>query len=721
MKTMRAGYRIFGIVQGVGFRPFVSRLAKKYKIYGYVKNCGGYVELLAEGDRLRPFLHDLFAFSGIISYEEFKAEDEALDEFKIIESTDGDALPPLLTPDLPLCDECERELFDKTSRRYKHPFISCAACGARYSITEKIPYDRERTTMNDFPLCEECSAEYNSLEDRRHFAQTQCCNSCGPEMFFDDLSGKAAIEKAIALLKDNKVIAIKGVGGYHLAANPFDDEAVKRLREIKKRDKKPFAVMMRDMDTVRKYCKVCDAEEKELLSLPRPIVLTTPKESNISEFVSCESDKLGVFLPYTGYQHIILEEIEALVLTSANLSDQPIIIDDEEAKTISCDGILWHNRKIITPLDDSVVSVVDEEPIIYRRARGYVPLTHRAKVEDCVFAAGGDLKACFGLSKKGNLYLSQYLGDLENSGNIERYKTEINRMSTLFEITPRRAVCDLHPGYFSTKFAEQTGLPLTKIQHHYAHTLSVMAEFNLDTAIGISFDGTGYGTDGAIWGSEFMYATRYGYERYGHIEEWEALGGDDFAKDAKKCAISALLPYGNVLNDTRFDIIRAAIHNKINVVRTTSAGRLFDAVSATLGIADYNIYEGRCAEALMRAAESTKNAVNIEMPLEDGDRQFAIRTDKLWERLIAGGDKVALARGFHIALAGVIVNGAEKIRTQTGENKVCLSGGVFQNRLLLSLAKEGLKDAGFEVYHNKKYPIGDGGLALGQLYFKEKF
>ena len=717
---MRAGYRIFGIVQGVGFRPFVSRLAKEYKIYGYVKNCGGYVELLAEGQHLRSFLHDLFAFPGIISYEEFEASAEKFTEFTIIESTEGDALPPLLTPDLPLCEDCERELFDENSRRYKHPFISCAKCGARYSITEKIPYDRERTTMAEFSLCDACDNEYNDIADRRHFAQTQCCKDCGPKMFFADLADVDAIEKAAELIKEGKVIAIKGVGGYHLAANPFDNSAILRLREIKKRDKKPFAVMMRDIEAVKKYCEVTEREEKELLSFSRPIVLLTPKNSNISKEVSCESDKLGVFLPYTGYQHMILEKTEAVVLTSANLSDNPIIIDDFEAKNIPCDGILWHNRKIITPLDDSVVAVVDEEPVIYRRARGYVPLAHPADVENTVFAAGGDLKATFGFSKKGNLYLSQYLGDLENPGNIKRYKAEIVRMSELFGIKPTRAVCDLHPGYFSTKLAEEMGIPLTKIQHHYAHTLSVMAEYNLDTAIGISFDGTGYGMDGAIWGSEFMYATRYDFKRFGHIKEWETPGGNDFAKDSKKCAVSLLLPFGNVLNDTRFDIIRAAVHNKINTVRTTSAGRLFDAVCATLGIADENTYEGRCGEALCRVAESTNLYEKIDMPLINKCDKFEIETEGLFEKLIAGGDKAELSRGFHIALAKSIVCGAEKIREQTGENKVCLSGGVFQNRLLLSLAKAGLKNAGFEVYYNKKYPIGDGGLALGQLYFKEK-
>jgi len=717
---MSVGYRIFGIVQGVGFRPFVSRLAKEYKVFGYVKNCGGYVELQAEGQRLRFFLHDLFAFPGIISYEEFETSADGFTEFKIIESTEGDKLPPLLTPDLPLCDECERELFDENSRRYKHPFISCAKCGARYSITEKIPYDRERTSMVEFPMCDTCQSEYNDIDDRRHFAQTQCCNDCGPKMFFGDIEGNDAIKKAVEFLKEGKVIAIKGVGGYQIAANPLSDEAVVRLREIKKRDKKPFAVMMRDIDTVRKYCKVSEEEEKQLLSQPRPIVLLTPEKSDISKYVSCESDKLGVFLPYTGYQHMILEQVEVIVLTSANLSNDPIIIDDDEAKKIPCDGILWHNRKIIAPLDDSVVAVVDEEPVIFRRARGYVPLIHRADTEDMVFAAGGDLKASFGLSRDGNLYLSQYLGDLENPRNIKRYKSEIERMGNLFDIKPTRAVCDLHPGYFSTKIAEQMELPLTKIQHHYAHTLAVMAEWNLNSAIGISFDGTGYGQDGAIWGSEFMHATRYGFKRLGHIKEWEMIGSDDFARDAKKCAVASLLPYGNVLNDTRFDIIRAAIHNKINTVRTTSAGRLFDAVCATLDIADKNIYEGRCGEALCRMAENTNLYANIEMPLRDKGNGFEIRTDKLWERLISGGNKAELARGFHIALAKAIVSGAGKIREETSENRICLSGGVFQNRLLLSLVKAMLKETGFEVYYNKRYPIGDGGLALGQLYFKEK-
>ncbi len=720
---MRAGYRIFGIVQGVGFRPFVARLAERYKIYGYVKNCGGYVELVTTGEDLRAFLHDLFAFSGIISATEFTPAEKEYSDFKIIESTEGDALPPLLTPDLPLCEDCERELFDKSSRRYLHPFISCAKCGARYSITQKIPYDRERTSMAEFPLCAECEGEYIDLTDRRHFAQTQCCNTCGPEVFFDNLRGIAAIEKTVEYLENGKVIAIKGVGGYHLAANPFSDNAVKKLREIKKRDKKPFAVMMKDLETAKKYCKISEEEENQLISLPRPIVLLEPKDSDISLLVAGESDKLGIFLPYTGYQHLILQKIEAIVLTSANITDEPIIIEDEKAKKIPCDGVLWHNRRIITPMDDSVVAVVDKNPIIFRRARGYVPNTIQAEVEGQVFAAGGDLKSSFGLSRGTNLYLSQYLGDLENRGNFERYKSEIARMKSLFEIEPSRAVCDLHPGYYSTKLAEGMGLPFVKVQHHFAHTLSVMAENNLDRAIGISFDGTGYGTDGAIWGGEIICAERCGFTRLGHLQEFEMLGGNDFAKDAKKCAVSALLSAGydkNLLGDPRFDIIRAALHNKINVVRTTSVGRLFDAVCATLGIADENVFEGRCGEALCRNAESASGNEAIPMPIKDTANGFMISTDTLWETLISGGETGDLARGFHIGLAEAVVQSAKRAREMCGEDKVCLSGGVFQNTLLLSLATKKLYDAGFKVYFNRLYPLGDGNIALGQLYFKEK-
>ena len=510
------------------------------------------------------------------------------------------------------------------------------------------------------------------------------------------------------------------MGGYHLAADPKNDNAVLRLRKIKRRDKKPFAVMMRDVETVRKYCNLNEVEEKTLRADARPIALLKPKESGISKFVSEESDRLGVFLPYTGYQHLILQKIDAMVLTSANLSDSPIIIADEEAKKIPCDGILSHNRKITTPLDDSVVSVIDNDPVIFRRARGYVPLTVRAEAEDGIFAAGSDLKASFGFSKGKNLYLSQYLGDLENQGNATRYEREIRRMGDLFEFLPKRVVCDLHPGFHSVRIAEKMGLPTTKIQHHFAHTLAVMAEYSLSHAIGISFDGTGYGCDGAIWGSEFIYADRYGFKRIGHLKEWEMPGGDDFAKDAKKCAIALTLPYGNLLNDPRFDIIRAALHNKINTVRTTSAGRLFDGVSAMLGICDENTYEGRCGEALCRIAESTDTAADIRLGFETFGDKFQINPAPFFERVIAKDEKASLARGFHVSLANAIVEGANFAREITGEKTVCLSGGVFQNRLLLSLAKTGLERAGFKVYYGRKYPLGDGSIALGQLYFKGK-
>lgn len=722
----RIAYRIFGIVQGVGFRPFAMRAAREHRILGHVKNCGGYVEVLAEGqeDDLRLFYRDLSSFFGVLRIEEMEAGRGECRTFEIIESSEGDALPAVISPDLPVCEDCLRELRDDGNRRFRHPFISCATCGARYSVIREIPYDRERTSMDRFPLCAACAEEYGDVSHRRHFAQTICCHDCGPELRFGPLRSDAALKAAVCTLRNGGVIAIKGVGGYHLAALPTSDLALLRLRELKVRPDKPLAVMFRDMEAVRTCCFVSEAEEALLTAPARPIVLLRRKKSEISPLVYRSSDALGAFLPYTGYQHLILDELGSLVLTSANRSGEPMVISDAAAREIPCDGVLWHEREIVTPLDDSVAAVCAGDTLLYRRARGYVPLPIRSEgVSEQVFAAGGDLKAAFGFSKGGNLYLSQYMGDLERPQNLARWKSEMMRMERLFAVSPSRAVCDLHPGYYSAQVCDTLGLPVKRLQHHFAHTLSVMAEFSLDRVIGISFDGTGYGTDGSVWGGEFLLCDRHDFRRLGHLAAFTMLGGDDAARDAKKCAVAALLSAGieeNVLQDARHPIIAAALRQGVHTVKTTSAGRLFDTVSALLGLCMENRFEGACGEAVERAARCAAHAVPIPLPLHDMGERFVIETDALFSALLSKKDPPAKARGFHIGLAQAICDGAVWARDRFGENTVALSGGVFQNRLLLELATEKLENAGFSVLWNHAVPPGDGGLALGQLYWSEE-
>lgn len=722
----RIAYRIFGVVQGVGFRPFAARMAREHEISGHVKNCGGYVEVLAEGreDDLRLFYRDLSSFFGVLRIEEMDAGSGEYHSFEIVESRAGDALPALISPDLPVCEDCLRELRDPENRRFRHPFISCAACGARYSVIREIPYDRERTSMDRFPLCPACAAEYGDISDRRHFAQTICCHECGPELRFGALRCDAALSAAVCTLRDGGVIAIKGVGGYHFAARPDCDAAISRLRALKARPDKPLAVMFRDMEAVRACCFVSEAEEALLTAAARPIVLLRRRRSAISPLVYGASDSLGAFLPYTGYQHLILDELGSLVLTSANRSGEPMVISDAAAQKIPCDGVLWHEREIVTPLDDSVAAVCAGDALLYRRARGYVPLPIRAeRVSEQVFAAGGDLKAALGFSKGGNLYLSQYLGDLERAENLARWKRERVRMERLFAVSPRRAVCDLHPGYYSAQVCGTLGLPVKRLQHHFAHTLSVMAEFSQERAIGVSFDGTGYGTDGSVWGGEFLLCDRHDFRRLGHLSAFTMLGGDDAARDAKKCAAAALLSAGieeNVLQDARHPVIAAALRQGVNTVKTTSAGRLFDVVSALLGLCMENRFEGACGEAVERAARCAVSAAPIPLPLHDLGERFVIRTDALFDALLSGRDAAELALGFHVGLAQAVCDSAMWARARFGENTVALSGGVFQNRLLLELAVSKLKDAGFSVLWNRAVPLNDGGLALGQLYWSEE-
>ena len=720
----RLACRVFGVVQGVGFRPFVAGCAKKYKISGHVKNCGGYVELLAEGRaaQLRLFTHDLSAFPGVLRIEEIPAGKEALSGFSIVPSSAGDALPPMLPPELPVCEACLRELRDPENRRYRHPFISCAACGARYSVVTDIPYDRERTSMAAFPLCAVCEKEYAALSDRRHFAQTICCHDCGPRLHFGALTDQAALSAAIAALRRGEVIAIKGVGGYHLAALPTDEGAIRWLRDYKARPDKPLAVMFRDVAAVREQCELSREEEALLCSNARPIVLLRRKNCAFSPLIWRESAYLGAFLPYTGYQHLLLDALDALVLTSANRSGEPMLFEDAKMRAVSGVPILWHEREIQTPLDDSVVAVCQDEPLVYRRARGYVPLPVQAKTGAPAFAAGGDLKASFGYSKNGNLYLSQYLGDLAVCGNMERWERERVRMARIFDLRPQYAVCDLHPGYLSAQRCAELAIPTFRVQHHFAHTLSVMAEHGCESAIGVSFDGTGYGTDGTVWGGEFLLCNRHEFRRFGHLARFLLLGGDDAARDARKSALGALYACGeteNVLHDARHPVMLAALREKINTVETSSAGRLFDAVSALLGLCMENRFEGACGEAVERAAMQARGAA-LPMPLREKNDGFDIAIDALLAALLKPGDAAEKAFGFHAGLALAVRDGAAWIRARTGENTVALSGGVFQNRLLLTLTTEALRDAGFRVLRNRTVSPGDGGLALGQLYWTKE-
>ena len=771
--------RLWGIVQGVGFRPYVAKIADRLSMKGEVLNIGGLVDITVTDTetRIDDFIATLLAEkpgpSEIVHVKRQKLPHQDFSTFTIIKSDEGDDEAAMIPADLAICPDCLRELYDKSNPRYLHPFISCQLCGPRYTIIDRIPYDRDNTSMIDFPMCDFCEGEYTDLHDRRHHAQTISCHECGPVLIWIDIAGESKsiitggdretdagiLDHAAEILKAGGVIAFKSVGGYNLVADPFNEEAVEKLREIKNRETKPFAVMFRSLDEIKQYCSVDEVEEKLLQSSARPIILLEHKlnEREAEETAGPQrrarnyedlkrSRFIGSFLPSFGAQYMLLDRISPLIFTSANPSDMPMIKDDDEMMRFceragKVDGIIANRRRINVRVDDSVVRVIDGQPQMIRRSKGYAPVplyvsagsTDDDAGEESKFsllACGGQLKNSFALTKGPFTYVSQFFGDMDTVENQQIYEENIKRMADLFRIRPQAVVCDMHPLYQPTIFAEQyakeRGLPLLKVQHHHAHVASVMAENNLEgKVIGVSFDGTGYGTDGAIWGGEFLLCEDGAFERMAHLKYVDMIGGDSSMKDARRSALSYMAAYSNgYLDDTdakasdtsdgsreiRVDIsdiiafgaaqiagcpdsllIMKALDKGVNAIRSSSMGRLFDGVSALLGIKDYNDYEGQCAIMLEDAAA------------------FAQKNP--------GADQASdLALSFHERIIDMIVSECEKIGEKTGAQQVALTGGTFQNKILMEGVVGKLRAKGFDVYYNISVSPNDGGIALGQAF-----
>ena len=677
-----------GIVQGIGFRPACRRIAIELGVNGRVKNSGGNVELIITGDKkaLDIFVQRLTAIFEIKNYTKEIIEKAHFDGFKIAHSQ-FDSKLPFLTPDLATCKDCEKELKDENNRRYMHPFISCVNCGPRYTIMRRLPYDRENTVMGKFEMCGECDKEYTFPADRRCHAQTIACKGCGPKITL-------SVDETVNLLKSGEIVAVKDIGGYHLACKTDSEEAVKTLREIKGREAKPFAVMFKDLDEIKDYCKVNAAEEELLLSPARPIVLLE-KIKDFNKSVCGDSDYIGAFLPCNPIQIMILERLSPLVMTSANISGEPIITDDEEIKKFGV-PVLSHNREILTPLDDSVVQINGNRVQFIRRARGYVPLSvnigKKAKCDTLLM--GGDLKAVFGFHRDNYVFLSQYFGDLEDKAVFDCYKSNIDRFAGLHCFGKDKIACDLHPNYYSASVYNAD----IKIQHHKAHIASVIAEHRLNgDVLGFAFDGTGYGEDGAVWGSEVILFDGKGFKRKEHLEYVTMPAGDEISKNAG-LALDCYLG-GNELIDN-------AVKHNINVVKSSSMGRLFDAVAALLGVCDCNSYEGQCAIALERCAAKAKKEYRLTPSLSPVEILKEIKSAKD----IAPADEIAL--GFHLMLCRLILLIAEKYQVK----QIALGGGVFNNRILTTNTIKLLEENGYSVYINNKVPSGDGGIALGQAF-----
>ena len=768
-----------GAVQGVGYRPFIAYKAEELNISGFVKNIGAAVLILAIGpeEKLKALVSFIKTYSPAGSFildVKMRDLDEIPDElkghessFRIIDSTDIDLSSdiPVFLPDIGICDDCKKEIFEGTDRRKRYYLNSCAVCGPRISILNSLPYDRHNTTIGRFKTCSKCDNEYKI--GRRRFAQGLSCNDCGPKICLlykhENVRLSAengqATEIAENILKEGGVIGLKGVAGYQLVCKPTRENAI-RLRALKHRENKPFAIMFYDESVVSEYAFVSEKEQDLLRSSARPIVLLKKKHDFDDEVVR-GSDYIGAFLPSAGIHCVLTKEVGPLIVTSANSSDEPIIINDDEfmntffdlsdGEKTSVDGCLYHDLEINMPMDDSVAFVISDTfgstSQFIRRSRGYAPLPvllddrcEKLHKNNVVLAFGGDLKSTFSIGHNDKILLSQQIGDLEDYGCQKNYKTLLQQYFDIFKQNPNIFVCDMHPLYNSVRIAREEavkkGIKLVELQHHFAHTYSVMAENNLESAIGVSFDGTGYGADGAIWGGEFLYCNGLKMTRMGHLSYINMVGGDNASKNAlqtRKCyenmAIKTGLLDSNCVGKSGNDaILSAALNNKELCFYSSSMGRLFDAVSSLLDLGDYNSYEGECAINLEKIASKFKER-NLESHYPDlkfditiSEKGIIPDQTKLFSDMIkcqATGkyDIIAISYGFHMAIVDMIVRCCMIIREENGENNVCLSGGVFNNRIILTKSIVALTEQDFEVFWNQKVPLGDGGISLGQGYF----
>ena len=746
--------RVYGIVQGVGFRPFVARLAAEHGLMGSVCNKGPYVEIYLEGEEspIKLFSEELITKapprSAILKVDGEHTEPKGTEAFEIIESAkERGAI--FVSPDIATCPECKRELFDPKDRRYLHPFINCTACGPRLTILDAMPYDRERTSMKAFPMCERCAEEYNSPTSRRYDAQPVCCNDCGPEVYIlgTETKGAEAITEIRRRIAQGEIVAIKGIGGFHLCCDATNEKAVSLLRERKHRPVKPFAVMVRDMEAARRAVKVTAAAEEILEGPKKPILLLERQEnSTIAPSAAPGNPKIGIMLPYAPVQMLLFDYPdgirmpEAFIMTSGNPSGAPICRTDDDAREALgplCEAVLSHDRRIRVRADDSVMDFYHEAPYMIRRSRGYAPLPVMVKgFRGEVLALGGELKNTFCIGRDELFYPSAYVGDMSDLRTMQALRETSKRMAELLETEPSVTACDLHPRYNTTQLANELGKPVIQVQHHYAHIVSCMAENEVsEPVIGVSFDGTGYGTDGTVWGGEFLRADYHGFERLGSIEPFCQAGGDRSSKEGWRIAVNLLYSLSGSKEETADTAGRLKIasaeqvnaqcfmaDNGVNCVTSTSAGRLFDAVSAVLGIRKQVSFEGEAAMFLEYAARNGRNSKKISLSeIFEREGRFILPTAEIFsnivERTLSGDESPVLARFFHEALADEIVAGCERAKEITGITTAALSGGVFQNLLLLELVETALEEKGFRVLRHHLIPPNDGGICLGQAVY----
>lgn len=754
LMLVRREILVSGIVQGVGFRPYVYRLASARNLEGSISNtvAGVMIEVQGPLEFVEEFISRLPAeapalaqITGVAIRELPCKPDQ---QFEILPSRAAARADTLIAPDVAVCADCLRELFDPADRRYLYPFINCTNCGPRFSIVREIPYDRARTSMAVFPMCAQCRAEYDDPLNRRFHAQPNACWKCGPHLELWDAQGHALgahdpIAAAVERLRAGEIVAMKGLGGFHLAVDATNSEAVERLRERKRRFEKPLAVMVPNLAAATRYCRIDPQSERMLKSWQSPIVLLPKKKTTaLAEAVAPDQADLGIFLPYTPMHHLLFAagKFAALVMTSANLSEEPIAIDNREAMErlgSIADAFLVHNRDILRRCDDSVVRVSGGSVRQIRRSRGFVPAPIALREKGpAILAVGGELKSTVCITRKNEAFLSQHIGDLENVSAFDFFREAIKHLSRILEVQPNIIAHDLHPEYLSTKWAtkwasEQNGARLIGVQHHHAHIASCMAENHLDgRVIGLALDGTGYGTDGRIWGGEALIADYADFERAGHFAYVPLPGGEAAIREPWRMALSYLydafgknafrldLPFMHAIERRKIEMVSKMIVRQINSPLTSSCGRLFDAVAALIGLRHAATYEGQPAIELEMRARASNDTAAYPFDLRRREDGWQIGARPLIYAIVEDLKRETptetISRRFHNGLVETLASLAERLREQTSLNRVCLSGGSFQNELLLGGLQEKLSRASFEVFTHSQVPAGDGGLSLGQ-------
>lgn len=753
MNAINKRVLIQGIVQGVGFRPTVYGYAQKHGLTGWILNSAHGVEIEVHGEpqKLDTFLQELQEkppqMAQIDSFTVLDAPVQTFETFEIIASQNNpaDFLP--VSPDLNVCQDCLHELFDPTDRRYRYPFINCTNCGPRFSIVKSIPYDRPKTSMSGFPLCPDCTREYHDPADRRFHAQPIACPVCGPHVWLQTTHKRFAIrEEAIQMtrqmLADGKILALKGLGGFHLACDAQNENALAQLRIRKRRSGKPFALMSYDIEVIRQFASLSAEEEKLLRSTQAPIVVLnlTERGRNLAKNVAPDQNTLGFMLPYTPLHYLLLEKAtdypEVLVMTSGNLSEEPIVTENEEALEKLgeiADAFLLHDRPIETRIDDSVVMLVKNQPYFIRRARGYAPSPIRLPFLTVpALAAGTHLKNTFALSRDRYAFISHHIGDLENQETLAAYTKAIDHYQEIFRIQPQLIAADLHPDYLATRYAQERAskeqLPMIQVQHHHAHISSCLAENGWKTdepVIGLAFDGTGYGTDGAIWGGEVLVANYSGFDRRFQLEYAPLPGGDVSIRKPARLAVAYLHQFGlleqaedlapyRFLDEVERQVLIHQVDSGFNTPLTSSMGRLFDAVAALIGLYQEINYEAQNAIRLEAIADPYESAA-YEFPTQGRLILLKPLFEQILTDLHANLPQSTISAKFHNAVIHLALETSEQLRAETGINHVAISGGVWQNKRLINNFIPALEKAGFIPLWHHQVPTNDGGVALGQL------